>query len=90
LARTSTDKSPCWIHAVPFAWLQPGEPNLQVAASYLPDGHTLVLAYEGGSVISFDRPGSMERHACTVAGCNLTNDEWHDASGDRPYRQTCP
>jgi WD40 repeat protein len=78
-------------HAVPFARLQPGEPNLEVTASYRPDGHTLVLAYEDGSVISFDTdPTAWERHACTVAGRNLTQDEWHDAFGDRPYRQTCP
>jgi WD40 repeat protein len=78
-------------HAVPFARLQPGEPNLQATASYLPDGHTLLLAYEDGSVISFDTdPTAWERHACTVAGRNLSNDEWHDAFGDRPYRQICP
>jgi hypothetical protein len=31
-------------------------------------------------VISFDtNPTAWEQHACTVAGHNLTNDEWHDA-----------
>jgi hypothetical protein len=77
--------------AVPFARLQPGEANLQATASYRRDGHTLVIAYDDGSVISFDTdPTAWEKHACTVAGRNLTNDEWHNAFGNRTYRQTCP
>ena len=33
------------------------------------------------------RRGSNE--ACRVAGRNLTETEWRDAFGDRPYRETC-
>jgi WD40 repeat protein len=78
-------------HATPIARLQLGDANLQATAAYRADGHTLILAYDDGSVISFDTdPTEWERHACEVAGRNLSIDEWHDAFGDRPYRQTCP
>jgi hypothetical protein len=28
-------------------------------------------------------------HACRVAGCDLTEQEWRDAFGDRTHRDTC-
>ncbi|MGH3481800.1 MAG: WD40 repeat domain-containing protein [Nocardioidaceae bacterium] len=75
---------------VPFARIQPGEPNLRSTAVYLDDGHTLVLAYEDGSVISFETdPAAWETHACAVAGRNFTDDEWTAAFPDRDYRKTC-
>jgi WD40 repeat protein/DNA-binding SARP family transcriptional activator len=78
-------------HAVPSARLQPGEANLQATVSYLPDGHTLVIGYEDGTMIGFDTdPAAWEKHACKVAGRNLSTNEWHDTFGNRPYRQTCP
>jgi WD40 repeat protein/DNA-binding SARP family transcriptional activator len=77
-------------NAAPFTRVQLGDATLQATAGYLPDGHTLILAYDDGSVISFDTdPAAWERHACEVAGRNLSIDEWRDAFGDRPYRQTC-
>ena len=75
---------------VPFARVQPGEPNLRSTAVYLDDGHTLVLAYEDGSVISLETdPAAWEAHACAVAGRNFTDDEWTAAFPDRDYRETC-
>jgi WD40 repeat protein/DNA-binding SARP family transcriptional activator len=75
---------------VPFARILPGEPNLRSTAVYLDDGHTLVLAYEDGSVISLETdPTAWETHACTVAGRNLTDDEWTAAFPDRDYHETC-
>jgi WD40 repeat protein/DNA-binding SARP family transcriptional activator len=75
---------------VPYARIQPGEPNLRSTAVYLDDGHTLVLAYEDGSVLSLETdPDAWETHACTVAGRNLTDDEWSEAFPDRDYHETC-
>jgi WD40 repeat protein/DNA-binding SARP family transcriptional activator len=75
---------------VPYARVQPGEPNLRSTAVYLDDGHTLVLAYEDGSVISLETdPAAWEMHACAVAGRNFTDDEWTAAFPDRDYRETC-
>jgi WD40 repeat protein len=75
---------------VPYARIQPGEPNLRSTAVYLDDGHTLVVAYEDGSVISLETdPAAWEAHACAVAGRNFTDDEWSAAFPDREYRETC-
>jgi len=75
---------------VPFARAQPGEPNLRSTATYLDDGHTLVLAYEDGSVLSLETdPAAWEAHACAVAGRNFTRAEWSDAFPDRDYHDTC-
>ena len=75
---------------VPFARVQPGEPNLRSKATHLDDGHTLVLAYEDGSVLSLETdPAAWEAHACAVAGRNFTRAEWKDAFPDRDYHVTC-
>ena len=76
---------------IPLARMDVGPSNLDVRARYHEDGHTIVIAYEDGSVISYDTdPGAWEQHACAVAGRNLTENEWHAAFGDRPYSETCP
>jgi WD40 repeat protein len=77
--------------ATPRARAQPGRPNLRGMIAYREDGHTIVVAYQDGSVLTFDTdPAAWEDHACAVAGRNLTDEEWRDAFGDRPYRETCP
>ncbi len=77
--------------ATPRARAQPGPPNLRGMMAYDEDGHTVIVAYEDGSVVTFDTdPAAWEAHACAVAGRNLTEREWRDAFGDRPYRETCP
>jgi hypothetical protein len=35
------------------------------------------------------RPEHWVEVACEIAGRNLTEVEWSDAFGDRPYRETC-
>jgi hypothetical protein len=58
---------------------------------FLPDGHTVVIATPDGGIHTWDtRPSTWMEFACTVAGRNLTTDEWSDAFGDRPYSETCP
>jgi WD40 repeat protein/DNA-binding SARP family transcriptional activator len=70
---------------------RPGPANLRVSAGWHPDGDSVVIAYEDGSVIQFSTDSAeWIEHACRVAGRNLTETEWRDAFGDRPYRETCP
>jgi hypothetical protein len=35
------------------------------------------------------RSESSKRHACLVAGRQLTEREWHDALPERPFRPVC-
>ena len=68
-----------------------GAANLNASVGFHPDGHSVLVAYEDGSVIEFATdPDVWIEHACRVAGRNLTETEWRDAFGDRPYRETCP
>jgi hypothetical protein len=77
--------------ATPRARVRPGRPNLLGMMVYDEDGHTVVVAYQDGSGLTFDTdPAAWEDHACALAGRNLAEQEWHDAFGDRPYRETCP
>ena len=76
---------------LPFARVQPGQPNLRSSATYLDDGHTLVLAYGDGSVISLDTdPAAWQAHACAVAGRNLAGDEWTAAFPTGPIAKPAP
>ena len=62
-----------------------------VRPTILDDGHTAMLTATDGAVYTWDiRPESWVAAACAIAGRNLTEDEWRDAFGDRPYRLTCP
>jgi WD40 repeat protein len=69
----------------------PGGPQTETMVEFRPDGHTVQIASEDGALYTWDTrlQLSVER-ACAVAGRNLTQDEWRDAFGDRPYRPTCP
>jgi WD40 repeat protein/DNA-binding SARP family transcriptional activator/serine/threonine protein kinase len=76
----------------PLSKVLPSRPgDGQMSPQFLPDGRTLLLTAPGGAVYTMDL--SIEHwidSACAIAGRNLTEDEWRDAFGDRPYRQTCP
>jgi WD40 repeat protein len=55
-----------------------------------PDGRTLFTSHDGGEVVRWDiDPDSWQRLACTIAGRNLTRDEWRQYLGNRPYHATC-
>ncbi len=65
--------------------------SMASADMFLPDGHTVLISSVDGAISTWDT--SAERaieFACQVAGRNLTKDEWRDAFGSRPYRETCP
>jgi WD40 repeat protein/DNA-binding SARP family transcriptional activator len=74
-----------------LATLAPGSSNVWADVEFLPDGHTIIIATRDGAVYTWDtRVEQWIKFACRVAGRNLTDAEWRDAFGDRPYRQTCP
>ena len=58
---------------------------------YSSDGRRL-LAFSGlGRITVWDvDPESWKRRACSIAGRNLSRDEWRDFVGDTPYHATCP
>jgi WD40 repeat protein len=74
-----------------LATLVPGGPNAWAAVEFQPDGHTLLVASRDGAVRTIDtRLESWIDRACAVAGHNLTEAEWAETIGDRPYHETCP
>ena len=55
------------------------------------EGHTILIPSRGGAVYTMDtRTEHWIEAACEIAGRNLTQAEWTNAFGDRPYRETCP
>jgi WD40 repeat protein len=65
-------------------------PNTFVSAALSPDGSRLYAVSTRGEGISFDMsPEAWKRHACRVAGRELSEDEWRDALPGRPYQAVC-
>jgi WD40 repeat protein/DNA-binding SARP family transcriptional activator len=65
-------------------------PNTFASAALSPDGSRLFAVSTRGEGISFDMSvQDWKRHACLVAGHELTAAEWHDAMPGRPYRAVC-
>lgn len=56
------------------------------------EGHDVVTiaAFDGQTYLWDTRIGATLDFACKMAGRNLTNEEWRQAFGDRPYGKTCP
>jgi WD40 repeat protein/DNA-binding SARP family transcriptional activator len=60
------------------------------AAAFDPTGHTLVTAFEDGTVLLWAvDPTSWPRRACALAGRRLTKQEWSDFLPGRPYKPSC-
>lgn len=73
-----------------IATVLPSDPGSWPVASFLRDGHTLIVATTDQQVFTWDtRPESWVERACQIAGRDLTPDEWSDAFGDRPHHRTC-
>lgn len=71
--------------------VRPGERDVWVSASLSPDGSRLYAIDTEGEAISFDMsPEAWKRHACLVAGRELSPAEWEEALPDRPSRSVCP
>ena len=61
-----------------------------VAATFARDGSHLFAVPAAGRGVRWDvRPAAWERHACLVAGRELTAREWSDALPERSYRRIC-
>jgi WD40 repeat protein len=68
----------------------PIEPDSYIAADMSPDGSRLFAASLSRRAVRWDiAPEAWKRHACRVAGRELTHQEWSDALPDRPYRTVC-
>jgi WD40 repeat protein len=65
--------------------------RIPASAEFLPDGRTVLIASYDESLYLWDTRFEHAIHfACQLAGRNLTESEWRENFGDRPYRQTCP
>jgi WD40 repeat protein len=66
------------------------ETGTWAAATFSPDGRYLYAISTTGDGIRFDMsPAAWSRHACQMAGRELTVREWRDAVPGRPYRRLC-
>ena len=66
------------------------EPETFVAADLSPDGSRLFAVSTGRRAVRWDvSPEAWKRHACRVAGRELTQREWREALPARPYRTIC-
>jgi WD40 repeat protein/DNA-binding SARP family transcriptional activator len=66
------------------------EPETFVSAAFSPDGSHLFAVSTGGQGVRLDAsPEAWKRHACVVAGRDLTAQEWEDALPERPYQAVC-
>ena len=74
----------------------PVDVALQPAIAYSPDGASLAVGTFDGRVLVWDlasadaRPSALEERACSIAGRDLSTDEWARYLGDEPYHGTCP
>jgi len=68
----------------------PGLPGARVIPIWTPDGSGLIAAYDTGRAYLWDiRPASLIKHACQVAGRQLTRAEWDEALPGRDYDPAC-
>ena len=66
------------------------EPSTFASAALSPDGSRLYAISTRGEGISFNMsPEAWKRHACLVAGRELTPAEWDEALPGRPYQRVC-
>ena len=60
------------------------------SAALTPDGTHLLAVSDRGRGVRWDiSPAAWIRHACSVAGRDLTAREWQDALPGRPYASIC-
>jgi WD40 repeat protein/DNA-binding SARP family transcriptional activator len=66
------------------------KPDSFVAATFGSRGSHLFAIPSHGDAVRWDvRPESWKRHACRVAGRDLTRTEWHEILPNRQYRPVC-
>ncbi len=65
--------------------------NTSLYAEFRPDRNEIVGYFSDGALHSWDLdPASWVRRACTIAGRDMTPEEWRRVLPDRPYRHVCP
>ena len=68
----------------------PVDPGKFVAAMFSRDGSQLFAVSSGDRAVRLDTTvDAWKRHACAVAGRELTEDEWDDVLPDRTYTPVC-
>jgi WD40 repeat protein len=68
----------------------PGDPGSWLNQSYTPDGrHIIVVSQSGRGWIWPATLAAWEQHACSVAGRNLTPEEWSRYVTGRAYSRIC-
>ncbi len=74
-----------------YSALDPTPKEDPAFAVFTPDAGSVLIATPDGSVARWDLGAAtwIER-ACVLAGRNLTEPEWTELIGDRPYRTVCP
>jgi WD40 repeat protein/DNA-binding SARP family transcriptional activator len=66
------------------------EPETFVTAAFSPDGSQLFAVSTRGQGVRLDAsPEAWKRHACLVAGRDLTAREWDELLPERPYQAVC-
>ena len=61
-----------------------------LATTFTPDGSRLFAASGDRRAVRWDvSVDAWKRHACRVAGRDITAREWQDALPDQPYRAVC-
>ena len=69
----------------------PGPGNQWSAVTFVPHEQRLLAVYATGIALVWDvDPERWKRQACSVAGRNLTRDEWSEFLPGRDYRDVCP
>ena len=67
------------------------EPDAFTSAALSPDGSRLFAITTGNVGLSLDLSAeAWKRHACVVAGRELTEEEWDQALPGRPFQAVCP
>jgi WD40 repeat protein len=63
-----------------------------VATGFAPDGaHLFAVSDDSGKAIRFEvDPEAWVQHACTVAGGDLTPEQWEQVVPEQEYRPVCP
>jgi WD40 repeat protein/DNA-binding SARP family transcriptional activator len=68
----------------------PVETDAYVSALFGRDGEDVFVVPAFGRGARWDlRPAALNRHACLIAGRNLTEAEWSDVVPEQPFRRVC-
>jgi hypothetical protein len=67
-------------------------PERFTVGGFAEDRESVITVGEfGGPVLRWDTSGARAvEFACRVAGRDLTEDEWAEHFGERPFQETCP